>query len=260
MKRLRGKKALITGAACGIGRAIALELARAGTDVYLLDVDSPGVETVCDEARQLGVDAVAGVCDVGEADQVTRSVASVLEQWGTLDILVNNAGVLCWGTIRHITAEQWQRTLAVNLHGPIQFIHELLPTLLERDEAHILNVCSMNGLFAMRKLAPYQTSKFALVGLTESLRADLRKTSVGATALCPGFVSTDFIAGADTTDRHGGSNAPAWMCATPEQVARKAVRAIRRNQALTLVTPTAKLLWLAKRISPWAFDFLRKYT
>jgi len=260
VKTLRGKKALITGAGSGIGRAIALELARHGTDLHLLDLAADPLEAVCREVRDAGAEAVPIVCDLSEPDQVSRAVAGLLERWGGLDILVNNAAVLCAGPVQLVTAEQWRRTLAVNLHAPIQLITELLDVLLGRPEAHILNVCSMTGLFALRKLAPYQTSKFALVGLTESLRADLRKTRVGATALCPGFTRTALIDSADNAEpARPFTGPPRWLCTTPHRVARHAVRAIRRNRPLVLVTPLAKLLFLAKRISPRAFDLLRKY-
>jgi short-subunit dehydrogenase len=118
----------------------------------------------------------------------------------------------------------------------------------------------MHGLAAIRNLAPYQTTKFALVGLTESLRADLRRTNVGATALCPGFVLTKFMDSVENANPRRPLQAPKrWMCVTPQRVARAGVRGIRSNRGLVLVGWPARVLWGTWRLSPWLYDWLRKF-
>ena len=107
MRNLRGKKALITGGASGLGRAIALKLAAAGSDVYLLDIDADGAARVAREAEALGVLAVADRCDVSQPPQISAAIAKLLDQWQTLDVLVNNAGVGFYGPTTTMTAEQW---------------------------------------------------------------------------------------------------------------------------------------------------------
>jgi short-subunit dehydrogenase len=260
MKTLRGRKALVTGAARGIGRSIAIELAKAGCDVWLVDLDAEALQTAAAEVHARGVEAVSEICDVAEPQQISRCVAAVLRRWGKLHVLVNNAGVVYYGPVRELTAEHWRHTLAVDLHAAIQFIRELLPTLEAQDEAHILNVSSVGGLVAIRNLAAYQTCKFALVGLTQSLRADLRWTGVGATALCPGFTKTRFIQRVERlgSSRQAGAVPDRW-CTTPEHVAKAAVKAIRRNRGLVVLTPLAKMLFGLWRLSPRLFDFLRKH-
>jgi len=260
LKVLRGKKALVTGAAGGIGRSIALELARRGADLFLLDIQANRLENVREQADRIGVEALSRTCDLAQPKQITDAVKAVLEQWGKLDIIVNNAAVLYYGPVQCMDIEHWRHTLEVNLHAPIQLCCELLPTLLAQPEGHILNVCSMNALVAIRKLAPYQTSKFGLLGFTESLRADLRRTNVGATALCPGYTRTGFMHTARNVEPGRRLRPPpAWMFTTAEKVATKAVGAIRRNKALVIVTPIARLLWLAKRLSPRLVDFLQRH-
>ena len=259
MKTIKDKKVLITGAAAGIGLCLALELARRGAHVWLVDRDADALAAAAKQVRELGVQAGESLCDVSDPEQIRQAVDQVLGQWGHVDILVNNAGVLVYGSIKRVTAEQWQRSLAVNLHAPIQFIQALLPTLLDRPEAHILNVASMHGLAAIRNIAPYQTTKFALVGLTESLRADLRRTGVGATALCPGYVQTKLMTSADNANpRRALATPKRWMCVSAERVARAGVRGIRKNRGLVVIGWPAHVLTLTYRLSPRLYDLMRR--
>ena len=259
MKAIRGKKALVTGAASGIGRSIALALAREGVDLFLLDVDEENLTTVVETARSFGVRAIGRCCDVGEPAQITESVRALENSWGELDILVNNAGILYHGRTESMTQEQWNRLLSVNLHGPIQLIRELLPLLRKQPEAHILNVCSVAGLVPGSGMAAYQTSKFALVGLSQSLRAEYRRSGLGVTALCPGLVDTNLAAAARarkwvTSDL----NPPAFLRASPDRVASRALKAIRRNQGLVVITGHGRALWFLYRLSPHLLDLWRR--
>jgi len=146
----------------------------------------------------------------------------------------------------------------VNLLAPIQLLRELMPTLLAQDEAHVVNVCSIFGLVPLRKGAAYQTSKFGLVGLSAALRAEYGR-EIGVTALCPGFVRTPlletFATGGPGQKRHA---IPLWLCASPEQVAAAAIRAIRRNKGLVVITPAARLLWWMARLSPGLLDWVTR--
>jgi 3-oxoacyl-[acyl-carrier protein] reductase len=254
MKTLRGRKALITGAASGIGRALALGLAREGMHLYLLDINEAGLADVVAQVRSAGVEAVGKYCDVANPPQLAACLRDMLSQWGPLHLLVNNAGVGSYGATDRMTAEQWNRVLAINLLAPIQITRELLPTLLAQDEAHILNVCSMAGLVAFPKTAAYTVSKFGLQGLSESLRAEYGRTNLGVTSLCPGFVDTNIFRAANDGLSAQKVRAPsARAMITPERVAAAAIRAIRRNRPLAVVTPLARALWLLKRMAPSLF-------
>ena len=148
MKSVRGKRALVTGAASGIGREIALQLALEGAHVYLLDVDAEGLAEVVRDARVCGVEVVGVRCDLSKPAEIAAALSDMLAAWDGVDILVNNAGVAFYGPTEKMTAEQWDWLLGINLLAPIQITRELLPTLLSRPEAHILNVCSVAGLVA----------------------------------------------------------------------------------------------------------------
>src|SRR5271166_5634836 len=152
MRTIRGKKAFITGAASGIGRAVALALAREGADLYLVDIDADKLRATAAEARSHRIDAVTRICNLCEPREISATVTAVLARWTRIDIVVNNAGVAYYGPTHNMTADQWDRVLAVNLLAPIQLVREFLPTLAVQDEAHILNVCSVFGLVTQRKL------------------------------------------------------------------------------------------------------------
>jgi short-subunit dehydrogenase len=258
MQVIRGKKALVTGAASGIGRALALALAREGAELFLIDIDEGKLAGVAGEARALGVTVTTRVCDLTRASEVSVVSASVLSDGRGLSILVNNAGAAYYGDTHDMTAEQWDRVISVNLLAPIQLVRDLLPTLLAQEEAHVVNVCSIFGLVPLRKGAAYQVSKFGLVGLSAALRAEYGR-DIGVTALCPGFVRTPLLAtfatGAPGQRRH---TIPPFLCASPEQVAAAALRAIRRNKGLVVITPAARLLWWMARFAPGLLDWVTR--
>ncbi len=261
MKSFRGKRALVTGAASGIGREIALRLALEGADLWLLDIDLDGLQDVVRDARVCGVQAVARRCDLSAAAEISTALAELLAEWGALDILVNNAGVAYYGATERMTAEQWDWLLAINLLAPIQIIRELLPVLLQQHEAHVLNVCSVAGLVAGPRSAAYHVSKFGLVGFTESIRAEYGRRGVGVTALCPGPVRTNLYKSAVSgSKRKPVPVPPNWLCATPAHIADVAIRAIRRNRRVVVITPIAHVLFNAKRFTPWFLDWMNHFT
>jgi 3-oxoacyl-[acyl-carrier protein] reductase len=258
MRVIRGKKAMVTGAASGIGRAIALELAKEGADLFLVDIKADALAAVAQEARGRGVNVMTAVSDLADPSQISSTIEQLRKTWKRLNILVNNAGTTYYGQTHLMTGEQWKRIMAVNLMAPIQLVHELLPMLLAAEDAHILNVSSIFGLVTWRKTTAYQTSKFGLVGFSNALRAEYSGENFGVTALCPGFVQSRLLEDCETDKADRKVTVPAWICATPEQTAVKAVRAIRKNKGLVLVTPAAHFYWRLMRFSPALVDWLMR--
>ena len=251
MRHIRGKKALVTGASGGIGRALALRLAEEGAELFLLDLNEIGLARVAAEVASLGTRVIGCRCDLSSSVEISRATQRLRSTWGTLDILVNNAGVCYYGATGSMSSQQLQWLMAVNLQAPMQLIHELLPLLLERPESHILNVASMYGLIGTSRCSAYHASKFGLVGFSEALRAELGRQGVDVTALCPGFVQTDFFQNMPSDRGHGNApRPPAWICSTPDQVAVAGMRAIRRNQGLALVGKSAYAAYYLKRFCP----------
>jgi 3-oxoacyl-[acyl-carrier protein] reductase len=257
MRSIHGKNTLITGAASGIGKAIALALARAGADLYLLDIDEAKLTAVVAEAKQWASRVVGIRCNLAYPEEITAAVQRIRGDWGYIDILVNNAGVAYYGRTERMTADHWNDLLAINLLAPIQLTREWLPILLTRPESHVLNVCSIAGLVTCGKLAAYHASKYGLVGFSESLRAEYSMRGLGVTALCPGFVRTSIFQSAlSNRDGKPVRVPPWWLCTSSEKIAARAVEAIRRNEGLVLVSPMAHLLWFLKRLSPGLFALL----
>ena len=258
MKVIRGKSALVTGAASGIGRAIALELAREGARVYLLDINDAGLDAVANEVRALGVEAIPRHCDVSVPAQITSAVRFIVAKWGGVDILVNNAGLTYYGRTIQMTGDNWNRLLQVNLHAPIHLTRALMPSLLRR-EGHVLNVASILGLVGLARVAAYSTTKFGLVGFSESLRHECSRMGLGVTALCPGLVDTKLFTSAPRgKDLKQSKRPPSWTLTTPEKVAKRAVRAIYRNQALVVMQPSSWFLYLTKRFAPSVLDLVHR--
>jgi short-subunit dehydrogenase len=255
MRLNRDKRALVTGAASGIGRAISLELARRGVRLFLLDREPDALAEVVSAAKILGVDAIACQCDLTDPSQVSRAVRDVLARFGGLDLLINNAGIVYYGPTHEMSQAQWDAVTRVNLLAPIQLIHELLPTLREQPEAHILNVASITGLVPKRRIAAYQATKFALIGLSQSLRFEYSPYGLGVSAICPGFVETNLLKAAErtgmTTKR---PKLKSWWVISPDRVAKVAVRAIENNRGLVVTPALAKLFWWMQRLAPWMLD------
>jgi NAD(P)-dependent dehydrogenase (short-subunit alcohol dehydrogenase family) len=259
MREIRGKKALITGAASGIGRAVTLRLAEEGCHLYVLDIDMPGLVETAAKARRFSAEVIAARCDVSRSDEITASNEAMLSRWGALDILVNNAGVAYSGPTENMTAQQWQWLLSINLLAPIQFVQELLPVLREQPESHIVTIASIFGVVAFGRFTAYNVSKFGLVGLSESLRAEYGRQGMGVSTICPGFVSTRLFNSASSGYPDGRKPAPPrLLCTSPQRVADKVVRAIYRDRRLTLVSPMASLLYYVNRFAPSLIDLVNR--
>lgn len=188
---LRGKTSVVTGGGSGIGRALALRFAREGANIVLADLDASGMEAVAAEARGLGVKALTVRTDVSELAQVESLAARAFEAFGAVHVLCNNAGVAAWGGLESASHRDWQWVLGVNLWGVIHGIEAFVPRMIARGEpAHIVNTASMAGLVASKGLGVYNTSKYAVVGLSETLVKDLKPYRIGVSVLCPMGVET----------------------------------------------------------------------
>ena len=254
MRTLQGKRALVTGAARGIGRAIALALAREGVQLFLVDIDGPGLEVSAREAEALGCKVHLEVRDLSNPAEISACTAACLAVFNGLDILVNSAGVLRYGLHHELFTESWNTVLSVNLLAPVQFVQELLPTFVAQKEGHILNVCSLVGLVPVRKLTIYQTSKFGLVGFSLALRTLGYRFNIGVTALCPSLVDTPMLEEMGPSwYRESTSLGPLSPVVSPEVVARHAITSIRGNKGIVVISLGGKLLWLAYRLAPNLF-------
>ena len=191
MRELHDRVAVVTGAASGIGRALARRFAAEGMRVVLADVEEEPLGVAVAELAGAGASVVGVVADVASAADVEEVRDRALEAFGAVHVVCNNAGVGGGGIVDAPLAV-WEWTIGVNLMGVVHGVHTFLPLLLEQDEGHIVNTASLAGLGGVAGLGIYCTTKFAVVGLSESLHHDLvaRGSRVGVCVLCPGFVQT----------------------------------------------------------------------
>ena len=186
-----GRTAVVTGGASGIGRALALRFASEGARVAIADRDEAGMAEVVAAIRGRGGEAIAVATDVTELGQVQALADRVFATFGSVHVLCNNAGVALWGGLERATHHDWQWVLGVNLWGVIHGIEAFVPRMIARKEpGHIVNTASMAGLIASQGLGVYNTSKYAVVGLSETLVKDLRPYGIGVSVLCPLGVDT----------------------------------------------------------------------
>lgn len=260
MRKIEGKRALVTGAASGIGRAIALRLAERGAHLLLVDRDAAGLETTVRQCLVHGIEAEGRVCDVVDRQAVSKITAEAMRRWAGVDILVNNVGLSYRGQTHEMPAEEWDYILQVNLHSHMQFTRELLPGLIARHDSHIVNVCSVLGLVGLPRVAVYSAAKFAMKGFSESLRAEYGRVGLGVTCLCPGFVETNLFKNSHTaTPQQKVKRPPKVICTTADRVAKAAVSAIRHDRDVVLVEWFARFLHLWKRFSPGTMDLALRW-
>ncbi|HYO63053.1 MAG TPA: SDR family NAD(P)-dependent oxidoreductase [Pyrinomonadaceae bacterium] len=194
--KLKGRRALITGGGRGIGRAVAMALAREGADVAVVARTEDEVARVAAELRDAyGVGAAHAVCDVSDAASVARAFAQVAETFGGApDILVNNAGIAESAPLAKTTDDFWQRHLAVNLSGTFYCMRAGLPPMVERGWGRVINVASVAGKTGAAYIAAYSASKHGVLGLTRSAALEVASKGVTVNAICPGYVKTDMTA------------------------------------------------------------------
>jgi NAD(P)-dependent dehydrogenase (short-subunit alcohol dehydrogenase family) len=188
--RLAGKVALVTGAAAGIGRAIALRFARAGAAVALVDVDDAGAHAAVAEIEGAGGRALAIRGDVALEEDVRRAVEQTIARFGALHVLVNNAGVNVMKTVESATAADWSRAMDIDLKGVWLFCKYALPHLRAARGGSIVNLASMHAFRTMPSSFPYAVAKGGVISLTKSLAIDAGPAGVRVNAICPGTIET----------------------------------------------------------------------
>jgi len=192
MKMLEGRVAAITGAASGLGRAMALAFAGEGMHAALADVDEPGLKSTLNEVQSRGVRAFAMRVDVSRYQEVESFCSKAIAQFGATHVVCNNAGVSPLGAVWENTLADWQWILGVNLWGVIHGVRAFVPRLLAQGEGHVVNTASVAGLISPPGMGAYNVTKHAVVALSESLYHDLRLrgSPVGVSVLCPAYVPT----------------------------------------------------------------------
>ena len=214
--RLKGKVAFITGAGRGIGRSIAIALARDGANVAVTGRTKERRDQVVQEIVAAGGDARAFVLDVTKDEEVVIAVQEVLETWGQIDVLVNSAGIIQYHTpVWETTIKDWDTMMEINLRGTFLCCHAVVPHMVDRGEGKIINIASSSARMADDDLGPYTASKWAVAGYTTSLAKSVRPHGIRVNGLNPGWVDTDMSRELEP------AGDPDWS--TPEEIANAAL-------------------------------------
>ena len=200
MESLAGKNALVTGAGKGIGRAIAIALAKEGANVALLARTTTQLENVAAEVRSFGVKAAVLSADVTDIGSVSAAVEQAKQELGAIDILINNAGTAKFGKFLELEPAEWEHIIRVNLLGVYYTTRAVLPEMIERQTGDIINISSTAGQRGAAVTSAYSASKFGLIGLSESLMQEVRKHNIRVSTLTPSTVATDMAVDLKLTD------------------------------------------------------------
>lgn len=188
MYNLQGRSALVTGGAVGIGRRIATRLAEEGCDVAIIDIDAAGAEETADEIARIGRQGMVLKADIGDYGEVQQAVEEMRGRYGKIDIVSNNAAVVSVGSVMELAAEEWRRVFRINADGAFHVCKAVVPHMVERRFGRIINTASWFGKIGKPNYAAYSASKFAVIGLTQSLAAELAPLGVTVNAVCPGTI------------------------------------------------------------------------
>jgi NAD(P)-dependent dehydrogenase (short-subunit alcohol dehydrogenase family) len=224
MKDFANRCGVITGAASGLGRGLALALAGCGMHVVVVDHDGPGAERTAREAEALGVKALAVHADVSDAAAMRRLAELAYERFGTVQLLINNAGVVERVPLWDTTPEDWRWLLSTNVEGVANGLAAFLPRMLgQPGERHIVITSSTNGLWILPGQGAYNTTKYALIGLSEALAVDVEPYGIKVSVVCPGPMATEMGA-RSRPPSHGGASAMSPTAEFPEDLKEMASR------------------------------------
>jgi short-subunit dehydrogenase len=255
--KFNDKSVLITGGSRGLGLVLARQLAREGARVSICARDSEELERAQEDLRQHGTDIFTIKCDVTNNAAVQDMVQAVTNRFGGVDVLINNAGVIQVGPIDVMTIDDFKEAMNTHFWGPLQTILAVLPGMRQRRQGRIVNISSIGGKISVPHLVPYSASKFALVGLSEGLRAELRKDGIVVTTVCPGLMRTGSPRNARFKGRH--EQEYAWFSISDslpitsinaERAAAQIVDACRHGDAELVISVQAKLAVLFHGVFP----------
>lgn len=191
MKDLKNKKAIITGGGRGLGKATAIAFAKEGIDIAITGRNEAVLKETVSELEAFGINAMYSVFDVSRYEDVRSGIRSIVNTLGSVDILVNNAGIAAFGTFNDMEVSQWSQIIQTNLMGMYYVTKEVLPYLIDKNEGDVINVSSTAGLNGNANTSAYSASKFAVIGMSESLMKEVRKNNIRVCTLTPSTIASD---------------------------------------------------------------------
>ncbi len=266
MKDFRGKVAVITGAASGMGRELALQLARDGAKLSLCDYDPAGLEETANRARALGAEVHTKVVNVGEREQLLTYADEVVARYGTVNLLFNNAGIAHHAPVEHTTFKDYDRVMDIDFWGVVNGTKAFLPHLIASGDGHIINTSSLFGLLGIGGQSAYNAAKFAVRGFTESLRIEMLASdhNVGVTCVHPGGIKTAIARNATVSEGHDQANFAAffdkYLARTSAQdAAAQILRGVKHNRGRVVIGADARLLDAFARITGSYYEHVNAF-
>ncbi len=247
MTQLDGKRVLITGGAQGIGMEMALKFAGRGAEIVIADLNEAKLAPAKARIEEAGVAAWAFPVDVTNPQSIASLRARIAAEVGPVDVLVNNAGVVFGGPFTETPLDRHFKTYEVNVLGVVAMTHAFLPDLIERPEAHLVHISSASGLVGLPYGSTYASSKWAVIGFSESIRAELNVMGhkhVRSTVVCPSYIGTGMFEGAEAPK--------ATKILQPDRLAEKIVRGVERNRVRVLEPWVVKITPLLRELLPTA--------
>lgn len=249
---MSGKTVLITGAASGIGRAVAHRLAQQGASLALLDRNPEGLELVASEVAKLGGRALPGMVDVTDAEAVEQAVQRLWADTGSIDVSLQCAGILRLGPLEYADAEDFRACMEINLFGTLHVIRAILPLMRKRGRGHLINMASLAGLRGLPYMPAYSASKFAVYGLSQALRTELVGTGIAVSVVCPPSIRTPMV----TSQPELPAIYRRFPWLSPEGVAQVIVQTMENPRFQVTVDLRSRSLLLLDRLFPWLVDRL----
>jgi NAD(P)-dependent dehydrogenase (short-subunit alcohol dehydrogenase family) len=265
IKDFKDKVVVITGAASGIGRATAKAFARKGSDLVIADNNAQRLEETAGEIKAIGARVLARQVDVSDRNQVESFAKFVISEHGHVDVLVNNAGVGVGGPLLETSIEDFEWIFSINYWGVLYGLKYFLPHMVARKYGHVVNTASGAGLCSIPAMSAYCSTKFAVVGLSETLRAEVRRFGIGVSTICPGVINTNIIAQSRMHLQKGSRATHSRLIDfyrrfgwPPERVAKAILSAVRHNRSIVPVGPEAWAQWFTKRMSQKFFEAMNE--
>lgn len=262
MKKFAGKRVFVTGAGSGFGRAIALEFARMGWKVGIGEINLERAEESKKLIEAAGGEGLVIECDVTKEENLQKAAGVLVEKWGGVDVVVNNAGVAGAGRIESIPEDQWDWIIALNLKSVIYGCKIFTPILEKQGGGHFINMASSAGIACLPEMSCYNVTKAAVISLSETLRAELGPKKIGVTVVAPTFFASNLMESFRSTDESQRRMANKFFKnskATAEQVARYAIKCMKKDKLYSIYQTDGKFVWLAKRLLPEVyFNTIRK--
>jgi len=256
------RSVLISGAASGLGKALALRFAADGWRVAVCDRDGQGIHQTVEEIDKAGGDGIAFQADVTHQPDLERVARRLTEEWGSLDVLVNNAGIATAGRTDETPFDDLQRVFEVNFFAVFRMTQIMLPLI--RHGGHIINIASFAGIAAAPGLVAYNTAKAAVISFSESLRAELVESGIGVSVACPAFFKTRLM---ETSGMDAGrtrdmvERVMAHSKVTADDVAEQIYRSVANRRFMLIAHAYARWYWRIKRFFPeWYFRGLKRMT